>query len=71
MGADVRIARPGASQGEAVHSDGATVDLPRLAPELAAGAARGSVSRSAGLRTRVGAGVGCVDRVRHETGGVV
>ena len=54
-----------------MHSDGVTVDLPQPALELAAGAARGSASHGVGLQTQVGAGVGHVDWVRHETGGVV
>ena len=58
-------------RGEAVCSDGATVDLPQPAPELVAGAARGSASHGAGLRTWVGAGVGGMGRVHHETGGMV
>ena len=56
---------------EAVHSNGVTVDLPRPAPELAAGAAQGSASCGTGLQTRVGARIGCMDRVWRETGGVV
>ena len=70
-GSDVSNARLGAYQGTAVCSDGVTVNLPRPALELAAGAARGSASCGVGLRAWVGVGVGHMGQDSCGTGGVV